>query len=163
MIRNLLVSTALATFVATAAVYAQQSPAPAPAPEPPKPVQADAYLASSFIGESVYSGTGDNAQNIGDVNDIVIDSKGMAKSIVVGVGGFLGIGEKNVAMEFPKLSWVEANGDRWLVTDVSKEQLEAMPAFDRSPYEPASQPTASTGTSSTGTTPTTPAPSGTSQ
>ena len=54
------------------------------------------------------------------------------KSIVIGVGGFLGIGEKNVAIDFPKLSWMEANGDRWLVTDASKEQLEAMPEFDRS-------------------------------
>jgi PRC-barrel domain protein len=163
MIRNLLVTTALATFVATAAVYAQQAPAPAPAPEPPRPVQADAFLASNYIGESVYSGTGANAQKIGSVSDIVIDSKGMSKSIVVGVGGFLGIGEKNVAMDFPKLSWVEANGDRWLVTDASKEQLEAMPAFDRSTYEPASKPTGSIGTESTGTAPTTPAPSGTSQ
>jgi sporulation protein YlmC with PRC-barrel domain len=163
MIRNLLVTTALATFVATAAVYAQQAPAPAPAPEPPKPVQADAFLASNYIGESVYSGTGDNAQNIGDVNDIVIDSKGMAKSIVVGVGGFLGIGEKNVAMEFPKLSWVEANGDRWLVTDVSKEQLEGMPAFDRTPYEPATTASIPQQPSSTSPATTSPAPSNTAQ
>ena len=59
------------------------------------------------------------------------------KSIVIGVGGFLGIGEKNVAIDFPKLSWMEANGDRWLLTDASKEQLEAMPEFDRTPYQPA--------------------------
>jgi len=163
MIRNLLVTTALATFVATAAVYAQQAPAPAPAPEPPKPVQAEGYLASNYIGESVYNGTSNNAQKIGKVNDIVIDSKGMVKSIVIGVGGFLSVGEKNVAMDFPKLSWVEANGDRWLVTDASKEQLQALPEFDRSPYMPASPPTDSMGTSSTGTAPTTPAPSGTSQ
>src|SRR5919109_4626617 len=137
MIRNLLVTTALATFVATAAVYAQQAPAPSPAPEPPKPVQAEGYLASNYIGESVYNGTGNDAQNIGDVNDLVVDSKGMVKSIVIGVGGFLGIGEKNVAIDFPKLSWVEANGDRWLVTDATKDQLQGMPDFDRTPYEPA--------------------------
>ena len=53
------------------------------------------------------------------------------KSIVVGVGGFLGIGEKSVAIDFPKLSWMEANGDRWLVTEASKEQLEALPEFDQ--------------------------------
>jgi sporulation protein YlmC with PRC-barrel domain len=162
MIRNLLVTTALATFVATAAVYAQQAPAPSPAPEPPKPVQAEGYLASNYIGESVYNGTGDNAQNIGDVNDLVVDSKGMVKSIVIGVGGFLGIGEKNVAIDFPKLSWVEANGDRWLITDASKEQLEAAPAFDTSPYQPApAPPTASSGT--TATPPATTAPANTSQ
>ena len=148
MIRKLLATTALATLVAAAA-YAQEQPAPAPSDpmtttqpaatpaEPPRPVQADAYLASSFLGESVYTGTGDKAQNIGDVNDIVIDAKGQVKSIVVGVGGFLGIGEKSVALDFPKLSWMEANGDRWLLTDASKEQLEALPEFDQTPYQPA--------------------------
>ena len=59
------------------------------------------------------------------------------KSIVIGVGGFLGLGEKNVAIDFPKLSWMEANGDRWLLTDASKEQLEALAEFDRTPYQPA--------------------------
>jgi sporulation protein YlmC with PRC-barrel domain len=144
MIRKLLVTTALATLVAAAA-YAQEQPAPAPSDpltitqpaEPPRPVQADAYLASNFLGESVYTGTGDKAQNIGDVNDVVIDAKGQVKSIVIGVGGFLGIAEKNVAIDFPKLSWMEANGDRWLLTDASKEQLEALPEFDRTPYQPA--------------------------
>jgi hypothetical protein len=154
MIRKLLATTALATLVAAAA-YGQEQPAPAspdpqtttqpaaPPAQPPRPVQADAYLASNFLGESVYNGTGDNAQNIGDVNDIVIDSKGQAKSIVVGVGGFLGIGEKSVALDFPKLSWMEANGDRWLVTDATKEQLDALPEFDPKPFQPAEMPTAS--------------------
>ena len=147
MTRKILATTAVAMLVAAAA-FAQEQPAPAPADplttqpaaspaEPPRPFQADAYLASNFLGESVYNGTGDNFQTIGDVNDIVIDAKGQVKSIVIGVGGFLGLGEKNVAIDFPKLSWMEANGDRWLLTDASKEQLEAMAEFDRTPYQPA--------------------------
>jgi len=55
---------------------------------------------------------------------------------VVGVGGFLGIGEHNVAVEFPQLSWAEKNGDRWLVYPATKEQLQALPEFDRKPYDP---------------------------
>ena len=66
-----------------------------------------------------------------------------SKSVVIGVGGFLGIGEKSVAIELPKLHWAEANGDRWLVTATTKEQLEALPAFDRTPYDPAPAPVAS--------------------
>jgi len=154
MIRNLLATTALATLVATTA-YAQQDPAPAQAPAetaqpaapaPPVIVKTDAFLASNTIGESVYDGTGDNAQNIGDVNDIVVGEDGMVQSVVVGVGGFLGIGEKGVAIELPKLKWAEAKGDRWLVTDTSKEQLEALPTFDRTPYDPAPAPVATTDT-----------------
>ena len=87
MIRNLLATTALATLVATAA-YAQQDPATAPATAPAETTQpaapavdqpvvkADGYLATNMIGESVYNGTGDNAENIGDVNDIVIGNDG---------------------------------------------------------------------------------------
>jgi len=154
MIRTLLASTALATLVATSA-FAQQDPAPAAAPAPAATAQpaapasdqpmtkADGYLATNMIGENVYNGTGDNAENIGDVNDIVIGSEGAVKAVVIGVGGFLGIGEKSVAIEMAKLNWAEANGDRWLVTNVTKEQLEALPAFDRTPYDPAPAPVAS--------------------
>ena len=154
MIRKLLATTALATLVVTAA-YAQQDPAaPAPGTEATQPaapstdatqpvVKADGFLATNMIGESVYNGTGDNADNIGDVNDIVIGAKGDVQAIVVGVGGFLGIGEKNVAIEFANLQWAEANGDRWLVTAATKEQLEALPTFDRAPYDPTPAPVAS--------------------
>ena len=39
---------------------------------------------------------------------------------MIGVGGFLGIGEKNVAIDFAKLKWAQGNGDRWLVTDAEQ-------------------------------------------
>src|SRR5262245_53102361 len=135
MIRNLLATTALATFVAAAAAYAQQQPAPAPAEpqtttEPAAPadqaapvIKADGFLASNIVGESVYNGTGDTAENIGDVNDIVLAKDGKAESMVIGVGGFLGMGERNVAVPFDKLTWSESNGDRWLVFQSTKEQL----------------------------------------
>ena len=154
MIRNLLATTALATLIATAA-YAQQDPAaPATAPaETTQPaattdqaaqpvVKADGYLATNMIGENVYNGTGDDAVSIGDVNDMVIAKDGKVEAVVVGVGGFLGMGEHNVAVEFPQLSWAEKNGDRWLVYPATKEQLQALPAFDRTPYDPAPAPVA---------------------
>jgi len=170
MIRNLLATTALATLVATAA-YAQQQPAPAttdPAPaattaQPPAPVKAEGYLASNIIGETVYNGTGDNAQNIGDVNDVLLDKTGKTQSVILGVGGFLGIGEHNVAVPFEKLTMVEQNGDRWFVFPSTKEQLEALPEFDRKPYEPAAATTASNTDVSAPATTTTAAPAATDQ
>jgi len=146
MIRNLLATTALATLLATSA-YAQQDPAaPVTAPaetqapstdKAARVVKTDGYLATKLIGENVYNGTGDDAVNIGDVNDLVIAKDGKVEALVVGVGGFLGIGERDVAVEFPQLSWAEKNGDRWLVYPATKEQLEALPAFDRKAYDPA--------------------------
>jgi len=152
MIRNLLATTALATLVSTGA-FAQDATTPTPAPADPAPmaqeaapaapmVKAEGHLATKIIGETVYNGTGDDAQNIGDVNDIVIGKDGNVEAIVVGVGGFLGIGEKDVAVEYAQLNWAEKDGDRWLVAPMTKEQLESQAAFDRSAYEPAPAPVA---------------------
>lgn len=94
-------------------------------------------LASTLIGKAVYSGTSDDAERIGDVNDIVIAPNGSAEAVIVGVGGFLGIGEKDVAVDFSQVSWIDRDGERWFVVEATKEELEAAPAFDRSPTEPA--------------------------
>lgn len=146
MIRTLFATTAIATLLATGA-FAQTTPAPAPQPpaaENPAPVpRADGALMSNIIGESVYNGTGDDAQNIGKVDDVVFDASGNAKSAIIGVGGFLGVGKKDVAFDYAKLEWAEKNGDRWLVAKSTKEELNALPSFDRKPYDPA--PAQSTG------------------
>ena len=151
MIRNLLATTAIATLLASGA-YAQDATTPAPAEPAPTTQDAapataattsvDGHLASNIVGETVYNGTGDDAENIGDVNDMVVDADGKIESIVIGVGGFLGIGEKNVALEFAEVDWAERDGDRWLVVTATKEQLEAQPAFDPAPYEPTPAPVA---------------------
>ena len=147
MIRTLFATTALATLIATGA-FAQSTTAPATSPAPaeapatiaPAPQQAAGALMTNIIGESVYNGTGDDAQKIGDVSDVVFDENGQAKSAIIGVGGFLGIGSKNVAFDYGKLQWVERNGDRWLVAETTKEALTALPDFDRKPYDPAPAP-----------------------
>ncbi|MGX8011619.1 PRC-barrel domain-containing protein [Mesorhizobium sp. ORM8.1] len=140
MIRTLFATTALATLLATGAFAQTATPAPAepPAATAPVPVKrADGALMTNIIGESVYNGTADDAQNIGKVDDIVFDASGNAKSAIIGVGGFLGVGSKDVAFDYAKLQWAEKNGDRWLVAKTTKEELTAQPAFDRKPYDPA--------------------------
>ncbi|HHZ08686.1 MAG TPA: PRC-barrel domain containing protein [Rhizobiales bacterium] len=145
MIRKLLATTALATLIAGVA-HAQTATAPAPAApaEIQQPadraapaVRADGFLASNIIGETVYNGTGDDAENIGEVNDLVIGSDGGVKAVVVGVGGFLGLGQKNVALDYGALKWAERDGDRWIVVDSTADALKALPDFDRSAYGPA--------------------------
>ncbi|AZO45729.1 PRC-barrel domain containing protein [Mesorhizobium sp. M7D.F.Ca.US.005.01.1.1] len=166
MIRNLLATTALATLIATGA-HAQSATTPAPADAPavqepaaaaPLP-RAEGSIVTNIIGESVYNGTGDDAENIGKVSDVVFDKDGQAKSVVIGVGGFLGVGAKNVAFDYDKLQWAEKNGDRWLVAQTSKDELKAHPEFDSKPYAPAPAPAASTDA----TAPTAPATTDTAQ
>ncbi|MDG4878628.1 PRC-barrel domain-containing protein [Mesorhizobium sp. WSM4935] len=140
MIRTLFATTAIATLLATGAL-AQTTPAPAqpaPAAESTAPVpRAEGALMTNIIGESVYNGTGDDAQDIGKVDDVVFDSSGNAKSAIIGVGGFLGVGKKDVAFDYSKLEWAEKNGDRWLVAKTTKDELNAQAAFDRKAYDPA--------------------------
>lgn len=149
MTRNLLATTALAALVATGA-YAQNATSPAPAQTPAvqepaaTPVRTEGSIVTNIIGETVYNGTGDDAENIGKVSDVVFDKDGQAKSVVIGVGGFLGVGAKNVAFDYDKLQWAERNGDRWLVAQATKDELTAQPEFDSKPYAPAPAPAAST-------------------
>lgn len=56
---------------------------------------------SDFIGQSIY--TADD-QSIGDINDLLVEQDGGIVAAVVGVGGFLGIGEKNVAIPFENIT-----------------------------------------------------------
>jgi len=55
------------------------------------------WLASKLIGTTV---VGPNNESIGDVNDVLMERDGHAAAVIVGVGGFLGIGEKDVAISF---------------------------------------------------------------
>jgi len=165
MFRKMFLTTAAASLIAGGA-FAQTAPAPAdPAPaettQPAAPVaKADGFLAGNIIGESVYNGTGDDAEKIGDVSDLVLDANGTAKSMIVGVGGFLRVGQKDVEVDYKSAEWTEKNGDRWIVMAMTKEQLQALPAFDRTPYDPT--PPAVTGSTTApapADTTTTPAPS----
>lgn len=137
MIRNLLASTAIATLVATGA-YAQTATPPAAPMEQaaPQVKHAEGHLASNVIGQTVYSSSGDDAENIGSVNDLVLSPEGDVEAIVVGVGGFLGIGQKNVALEYDLIEWSERDGNEWLVVSTNRDALEALPDFDTSAYRP---------------------------
>jgi sporulation protein YlmC with PRC-barrel domain len=86
-------------------------------------------LASKLIGTTVVSI--DN-QNIGEINDIVIDVENQeAAQAIIGVGGFLGIGEKNVAVELNRLNVrTDANTNSWtVVLDTTEDELKQMPEY----------------------------------
>jgi hypothetical protein len=85
------------------------------------------WLASWFIGQSVINRAG---ETIGDINDVLFDKSGSISSAVIGVGGFLGMGEKNVAIPFDSLSFTtDAKGKRVVTIPLSKENLHAAPSF----------------------------------
>ncbi|TPJ31550.1 PRC-barrel domain-containing protein [Mesorhizobium sp. B2-7-2] len=147
MVRKILATAATAalmsTALCTAGAHAANTSNPAAQTEVVAPVT-DGKLVSKIMGAAVYDSTADDATKIGDVNDIVLDKDGKAKLVVIGVGGFLGVGEKNVAYDFSKLEWVNKKGDRWLVAKTTKDELKAQPNFDTKAYDTAAAPTAQT-------------------
>jgi hypothetical protein len=88
----------------------------------------DTMLVSGLVGANVYS-PGD--EWIGDVNDLIVDTSGALKGVVIGVGGVMGIGEKEVAFEIAKLKFTpsEDRSTAKLVLDATKEELQASPNF----------------------------------
>ncbi|MBV2183627.1 MAG: PRC-barrel domain-containing protein [Rhizobium sp.] len=86
--------------------------------------------ANNFIGQSVY--TGDDS--IGEINDLIIEEKGGVVAAVIGVGGFLGIGEKDVAVPMSKITITRDADDAdelRLTTMETAESLKAAPEFKK--------------------------------
>jgi sporulation protein YlmC with PRC-barrel domain len=113
------------------------------------------WRSSKLIGVNVYN---DNNDKIGDIQELIVDKSGKVDNVVLGVGGFLGMGEHYVAVPMEKLKWVdepvktpstaapadkstvgsnsrparEAN-EKWYpdhaVYNATKDQLKAMPQF----------------------------------
>lgn len=148
MISKLLATTAIATLLSSglwvSGAAAEDATKPATATQSTAPTTpaavADGSLVTKIIGADVYDSAADNAKKIGDVKDIVLTKDGKAKYIIIGVGGFLGIGEKNVAYDFSKAEWVEKKGERWLVAKTTKEDLQAQQDFDLKVYDTAAAP-----------------------
>jgi hypothetical protein len=87
-------------------------------------------FATRIIGQPVYDGTAADANHLGDITDIVIDEAGNAQAVIIGVGGFLGIGEKQVAVAYAALTKEIAadNTERYVVA-TTVEELTAAPDF----------------------------------
>ena len=62
------------------------------------------WRASKLIGVNVYN---DNTEKIGEVEELIVDKSAKVENVVLGVGGFLGMGEHYVAVPMDKLKWVD--------------------------------------------------------
>ncbi len=91
-------------------------------------VSSDQMAASKITGMDVRNAAG---ENLGDINDIVVDKSGKPTVAIIGVGGFLGMGEKNVGVPFQALQFTMSSDTNMQVArlDVTKESLKAAPTF----------------------------------
>jgi sporulation protein YlmC with PRC-barrel domain len=107
MLKKLMISTALSAALVSAALA--QSPGTSGSSSPPPAAQShssgkpnfvaaqkpDQWLATKFKGTDVL---GSDNEKIGDVSDILFDKSGKIEAFVISVGGFLGVGSKEVAL-----------------------------------------------------------------
>lgn len=68
------------------------------------PALKDKWRASKLIGLNVYN---DQNEKLGDINELILDKDGKIGFVVIGVGGFLGMGEHDIAVTLDKLKFVE--------------------------------------------------------
>jgi sporulation protein YlmC with PRC-barrel domain len=107
----------------------------------------DQWLGSKFKGTDVL---GSDNQKVGDISDMVFDKSGKIDAYVVSVGGFLGIGSKEVALAPNAFQVVPGdpnsatNSSPKLKISMNKDQLKAAPNFERY-KEPSRATTGTTG------------------
>jgi hypothetical protein len=151
MLKKLMIATALTGALVGAAAAQTTMDAPAAnAPRANAPIatgdakfintqNTDQWLSSNFIGVDV---VGPDNEKIGDVSDILFEKNGNVVAYVVGVGGFLGIGTKNVALAPTSFQVVPANAgttgsassirpdDVKLKLNMTKDQLKQAASFE---------------------------------
>jgi sporulation protein YlmC with PRC-barrel domain len=152
---KLLSTTALVVALAAGAANAQQ-PTTVPAPTAQAPnanvqimtaLPGSAMTVTHWYKQNVY----DPADNkIGEIMDVLLDKSGKVEALIVGVGGFLGAGEKDVAVPFTSVEFKSKNNNKWYpVMNTTKDALKAAPGFkyDRTAmtWMPENAPPATTG------------------
>jgi sporulation protein YlmC with PRC-barrel domain len=109
---NLLIGGLLASVMIVPAFAQGNPPAstahPAPAatstPAPANKVFSDQWRASKLIGLNVYN---DQNEKLGDISEILLDKTGKVEGFVIGVGGFLGMGQHDIKVDMAKLKFVD--------------------------------------------------------
>jgi sporulation protein YlmC with PRC-barrel domain len=103
--------------------------------------------ASNLSGVVVKNKAGDV---VGDINDVVFQPNGQISVVILGVGGVLGVGEKNVAVAYSDITLTAGeNGKRTATLDVTKAALESAPSYlgERTTFEKVEDGAASLATS----------------
>lgn len=87
---------------------------------------AESWTVTNYYKQSVY----DPQQNkIGDIDDVLVDKSGKVNGLVIGVGGFLGAGEKDVIVPFTAVKTAKKDNKWWLTLNESKDGLKSAPGF----------------------------------
>ena len=140
--KHLLLTTALIAAGSAGAVYAQAAQTTSPYMSEMSEGQ---IHASDFLGMRVYAaadsgemteaeGASDSWEDIGEINDVIMSREGQVEAVLIDIGGFLGIGERQVAVNLDQVKFVsdsstEDGADFFLVLNADPATLGDAPAF----------------------------------
>jgi hypothetical protein len=117
----------------------KQSPAPQTAAPigPPPPAPADAVVdaqvgeedssLSSILGKDVKSPKG---EDLGRVIDVLADARGHVRVAIIDFGGFLGVGTRRIAVDWPLLHFDPDSHDKPLILSVDRQKLQSAPEYN---------------------------------
>jgi sporulation protein YlmC with PRC-barrel domain len=86
----------------------------------------ESWTVTNYYKQSVYD---PKESKIGDVDDVLVDKSGKVTGLVIGVGGFLGAGEKDIIVPFNAIKTAKKNDKWWLTLDQTKDDLKSAPGF----------------------------------
>jgi sporulation protein YlmC with PRC-barrel domain len=115
---------ALATLITIAAPAFAANDYPAAKIETALPTEA--LTVTDWYKQNVYD---PNESKIGDIKDVLVDKSGRVVALIVAVGGFLGAGEKDVAVPFEAVHPTMKDKKWWLVMNTNKDSLKSAPGF----------------------------------
>ena len=99
---------------------------PAFAAETMSSLPSNSWTITNYYKQDVY----DKSQNtVGKIDDVLIDKSGKITALIVGVGGFLGMGEKDVALPFTAVQAEKKNNKWYLTVDETKDSLKGAAGF----------------------------------
>jgi sporulation protein YlmC with PRC-barrel domain len=91
-----------------------------------KAAPAESWTVTNYYKQAVYD---PKESKIGDIDDVLVDKSGKITGLIVGVGGFLGAGEKDVIVPFTAVKMSKKNDKWWLTLDETKDSLKSAAGF----------------------------------
>lgn len=128
-----ILSAAALTLLASTATFAQQLGQMSPGAMSPSStatlmamVPGDYVTVTNYYKQNVYDPS-DN--KIGEIADVLVNKEGHITAVIISVGGFLGMGEKDVAAPFEAIRATQKGSESYLVMNTTKDALKSAPGY----------------------------------
>jgi sporulation protein YlmC with PRC-barrel domain len=121
-----IVTTAVALSLLTGVAMAKDRMAATNANDDRAGAPSSAFTVTNYYKQDIYD---KNNNKVGKIDDVLIGKDGRIESLIVGVGGFLGVGEKDVSVPFRSVNMTKKDNKWYLTMDANKDRLKAAPGL----------------------------------